>query len=223
MRVYIVPMILLLAVGPALAKEKGVDSPRYFAPIGCGVGPDGGPDGCHDRSADANLAVQLDGVAAIPTGGSANYMVSLPVGADGKLGSGMNVAVGTDSTASCDLDSLGASNLKFIGGNLSRQATLTHANSAVQAPTGNLGAWSYAFALTNCTVPGTLHLLASMMAYDNDGDVLGDVWNTTEMNITVPEPTPDGVASVAIAALALLTRRRSPLRNRTAGMPASID
>ncbi len=223
MRIYIIAMILLLAVGPAEAKEKGVDSPKYFTPIGCGVGPDGGPDGCHDRSADATVSIQLDGVTAIPTGGSADYMISLPVGFGGKVGSGMNVAVGTDSTASCDLDKLGAANLLFIGGNLSRQATLSHANATVQPPTGNQGVWSYTFALTNCIVPGNLHLLTSMLAYDGDGDVPGDLWNTAELNVTVPEPTASGVGAVAIAVLAGLTRWRRPVGKPAAGERAATD
>jgi len=223
MRIFIISMILLLAVGPAEAKKNGVDSPRYFTPIGCGVGPDGGPDGCHDRSADATVPIQLNGVSAIPTGGSADYMISLPVGFGNKMGSGLNVAVGTDSTASCDLDKLGAANLLFIGGNLSRQATLSHANSTVVAPTGNKGVWSYTFALTNCIVPGNLHLLTAMLAYDGDGDIPGDLWNTTEMNITVPEPAASGVGAAAIAVLAGLNRWRRPARKPAAGEGASTD
>ena len=223
MRFFIISMILLLAVGSAEAKEKGVDSPRYFTPIGCGVGPDGGPDGCHDRSPDPAVQIQLDGVAAIPTGGSADYMISLPVGFASKVGSGMNVVVGTDSTASCDLDKLGAANLLFIGGNLSRQATLSHANATVVAPNGNRGVWSYTFALTNCIIPGNLHLLTAMLAYDGDGDIPGDLWNTTEMNITVPEPTASGVGAAAIAVLAGLNRWRRPARKPAAGEGASTD
>jgi hypothetical protein len=229
MRVWIVSMALLLVVGPAGAKEKGVDSPSYFPPIGCGVGPLGGPDGCHDTSADAALAVQLDGAVAIPTGGSANYMVSMPVGFGVQKGSGVNVAVGTDSTASCDLDKLGAANLTFVGGDATRQATLSHADATTQPPTGSLGVWSYSFALTNCIVPGTIHLLAAMNAYNADADITGDLWNTAEMNVTVPEPTATSVGAVAIAALGGLirrrgrvihcadrhdTRRRSPCRSR---------
>jgi len=211
MRVWLVSMVLLLAVGPAGAKEKGVDSPSYFPPIGCGVGPDGGPDGCHDTSADAALVVQLDGAIAIPTGGSGNYMVSMPVGFGGQMGSGVNVAVGTDSTASCDLDRLGAANLQFLGGDANRQATLSHADATTQPPTGSLGVWSYSFALTNCIVPGTIHLLAAMNAYNGDADITGDVWNSTEMNVTVPEPTANRVGAIAIATLGGLIRRRRRL------------
>jgi hypothetical protein len=208
MRVWIVSMALLLVVSPAGAKEDGVDSPSYFPPIGCGVGPDGGPDGCHDTSADAALAVQLDGAAVIPTGGSANYMVSMPVDFAGLMGSGMNVAVGADSTASCDLDKLGAANLLFVGGDATHQATLSHADATTQAPTGSLGVWSYAFALTNCMIPGTIHLVTAMNAYNGDADITGDLWSMAEMNVTVPEPTATRVGVIAIAALGGLIRRR---------------
>jgi MYXO-CTERM domain-containing protein len=208
MRAWLVSMVLLLAVGPAGAKEEGVDSPSYFAPIGCGVGPDGGPDGCHDTSADAAVTVQLDGAAVIPTGGSADYMVSLPVGFGGQMGSGVNVAVGTDSTASCDLDKLGAANLNFVGGDATRQATLSHADATKPAPAGSLGVWSYSFALTNCIIPGTIHLVTAMNAYNGDADITGDLWNRVEMNVTVPEPTANSVGAVAIAALGGLVRRR---------------
>src|SRR5512134_674777 len=104
MRPLVISMLLALAIAtPAAAKKDGVDSPAYFAPIGCGVGPDGGPDGCHDTSADAAVPLTIEGPTSIPTGGSANYMVSLPVGLMGQVGTGLNVAIGAGSTADCDL------------------------------------------------------------------------------------------------------------------------
>jgi hypothetical protein len=206
-------LLLLVAATPAAAKKNGVDSPAYFTPIGCGVSPDGGPDGCHDTSADAALTLTVDGPTSIPSGGSANYMVSLPVGFMGQVGAGVNVAVGTDSTASCDLDKLGAANLQFVGGTLTRQATLSHTDATLPPPTGNLGVWSYSFALTNCIVPGTLHLLTAMNAFNGDQDITGDLWNWKSVNVTVPEPGASalgGAALAAIGALALRARERSP-------------
>jgi hypothetical protein len=205
-------MLVLLAAGPAQGKQSGVDSPSYFPPIGCGVSPDGGPDGCHDTSADVALTVQLDGPTSIPAGGSGNYMVSIPVGFMSQLGSGVNVAVGTDSTAACDLDKLGATNLQFIGGDVTRQATLSHTDATTQPPTGNLGVWSYSFALTNCIVPGKIHLLAAMNAFNGDGDITGDFWNKKDVNVTIPEPGAGGLGALAGASLGFLatyTRKRS--------------
>jgi hypothetical protein len=201
-------MLLLLVIAtPAAAKKDGVDSPSYFTPIGCGVGPDGGPDGCHDTSADAALPLTVDGPASIPTGGSANYMVSLPTDFMGQVGAGVNVAVAADSTASCDLDKLGALNLQFVGGSPTQQATLSHTDATVAAPSGNLGVWSYTFALTNCIVPGTLHLLAAMNAFNGDQDITGDLWNWKSVNVTVPEPGAGALGAAAVAAIGLLALR----------------
>ena len=178
-----------------------------LAPIGCGVAPDGGPDGCHDTSADQALTLTVDGPTSIPTGGSANYMVSLPVGFQGQAGAGVNVAVAADGTASCDLDKLGAANLQFVGGDLTRQATLTHVDATIQPPAGNLGVWSYTFALTNCIVPGTLHLLTAMNAFNGDQDITGDLWNWKSVNVTVPEPGAAALGAAALAAIGALALR----------------
>jgi hypothetical protein len=208
MRAFIGSMLLVLAIAmPAAAKKNGVDSPSYFPPIGCGVAPDGGPDGCHDTSADAALPLTVDGPTSIPTGGSANYMVSLPVGFMGQMGAGVNVAVATDSTASCDLDKLGAANLQFVGGDVTRQATLTHTDATVPAPSGNLGVWSYTFALTNCIVPGRLHLLTAMNAFNGDQDITGDLWNSRSLDVTVPEPRAAALGAAAIATMAAVASR----------------
>ncbi len=214
MRALVCSMLLVFVIAaPVAAKKDGVDSPSYFAPIGCGVGPDGGADGCHDTSADAALPLTVEGPTSIPSGGSATYMVSLPVGFMGQVGTGMNVAVAANSTAGCDLDKLGASNLLFVGGDPLRQATLSHSDATLQAPNGNWGVWSYSFALTNCIVPGTIHLLTAMNAFNGDADITGDLWNWKNVDVTVPEPRADSLGAAAVAAIGLLVLRargRSP-------------
>ena len=69
--------------------------------------------------------------------------------------------------------------------------------------------WSYQFLVLNCSTPGPLLVLAAMNAFDGSGDETGEIWNKTQLEVTVPEPAAGALGMATFAALALLRRRRS--------------
>jgi len=209
-------MLLWPGARDARAEEDGVDSPAYFAPIGCG-GEGGIELGCHVNAADPELFVSLEGDTALEEGGVGFYEASIPadfVGCGPNFdascqGAGINVKIGGASTTACDLDTFSAPNLLLedspssIGGNV-----ISHSDATRPAPGGNIGAFSYTFLLTNCGSPGTIVLLAAMNAFDGSGDETGEAWNQAQLQIVVPEPRGAGATFAAAAALSALARRR---------------
>jgi hypothetical protein len=202
--------LALLVATSAHGKAEGVDSRAYFPPIGCGS-PEGGPDAeCHVQNADPTLLVTIDGPTQIGTGPEdvGFYTVSIPPNSGGLMGAGMNVALVKSGTG-CELEEFGPS------GKIGRQNetldpndfVLSHAYTGDPPPSTLIGVWSYQFLVLNCTTPGAVLLRAAMNAFDGSGDELGEIWNETELPVTVPEPSATAAALVAIAAL--LTRGRS--------------
>jgi hypothetical protein len=204
LRVLVLASVLAGApIAPAGAFSGGVDSSAVFPPVGCG-GPEGASAGCHVTVANPELVVTLDGPVSIEpvSGGSGAYTASIPTGAFGRLGAGVNVAIGSESTSDCELD--GVSPLLARIGNL-----LTHVGDS-SPPLNLVGVFSYDFQLVNCTVPGAVVLHAAMNGFDGSGDQTGEVWNGTQLAVTVPEPGATGLALGAAVALAALrgSRRR---------------
>lgn len=201
--------IALIALAPAsaLAMAGGVDSSFYFPPVGCG-GPEGEGLGCHTGVANPELSVTVDGPLAIDpgTGGSGAYSASIPPGFQGLLGAGVNVLIGSESTSDCQLDNLGSPILQPVGPEL-----LTHVGDS-SPPQNLVGVWSYDFLIVNCSIPGTVVLYAAMNAFDGSGDETGEVWNRTQLTVTVPEPDASALGLAAAGALVALRPRR--LRRR---------
>lgn len=198
--------VLLLPLRAA-AEGLGVDSRQEYPPVGCG-GTDGLEVGCHFTEANQDLVVTLVGpteLAADPFG-SGSYAVSIPTDFASLEGAGVNVAIAAGNATGCQLEAF-SSNLRDANDSLDPEDfVLTHAGN--DSPPDNLvGVWGYEFLIVNCTNPGTLTLLAAMNAFNRDGLESGEIWNKTELQVTVPEPAGAALGLAALTALALLERR----------------
>lgn len=200
-------MTLIFAATDAFAKAEGVDSRVTFAPVGCGSADGGAAGECHVQPLDPTLLVTIDGPTEIGTNpeDAGFYTVSIPVGSGGKLGAGMNVAIAKPNTTGCELEPFAPlSKMGFQNETLDDGPVLSHAYDGDPPPTTLNNVWSYQFLVLNCTTPGPLLLLAAMNAFDGSGDEEGEIWNKTELAVTVPEPDAALLGVVTIAALASL-------------------
>jgi hypothetical protein len=91
---------------------------------------------------------------------------------------------------------------------------LSHDYEGDAPPSTLVGVWSYQFLLVHCTTPGPLLLHAAMNAFDGSGDEEGEIWNLTQLEVTVPEPDTALLGAATIGALAWL--QRYPRRRRRA-------
>ena len=211
-RLGIVATSLLLA-GSAFGKAEGIDSRASFAPVGCGSADGGAAGDCHVQPLDPSLTVTIAGPTQIEPGpqGFAQYTVSIPSNFGGLKGAGMNVAIGAPNTTGCSLeefapgDKMGTRNEVGSGPD---DFVLSHDYNGDPPPTPLEGVWSYQFLLVNCQSPGPLLLLAAMNAFDGDGTEAGEIWNKTQLDVTVPEPGAALLGATAITALALRRRTR---------------
>jgi hypothetical protein len=211
----LVAITALLFAGSAFGKAEGIDSRKYFPPIGCG-GADGGPDNeCHLEPASETLMVTIDGPTQIEPGseGFGIYTVSIPVGfgAPKLVGAGMNVAIAPPNSAGCMLEE-GSPPSTMAERNESFDPTdpvLSHDYSGEPPPSTLVGVWSYQFLVLNCQNPGPLLLLAAMNAFDGTGTEEFEVWNKTQLDVTVPEPSAALLGATALAAVATLRRSRA--------------
>jgi hypothetical protein len=214
LRALTIASILLFAPALAGAEADGVDSSLSFPPVGCGSVAEGETLGCHFQDAEPTLAVTLAGPAEVPLGAFGGaFTASVPPGFAGLAGAGVNVTMDATSTAQCFLDPFDP--LLRDEGAVPR-TLLTHTGDADPPPENLIGKWSYDFLVVDCDVPGTLVLLAAMNVFDGDGTEEGELWNKTQLSVTVPEPAagaPEGAAGLALAALAARSAR---LRTRRA-------
>ena len=213
MRRLVLVVTIVLFADFAFGKAGGIDSRATFEPIGCGS-PDGGAAGdCHVQPLDPALTVTITGPAQIDPGpeGVGVYTVSIPVGFDGLSGAGMNVAIAAPNSTGCVLekfapvDKMGFPPEPFDANNLA----LSHSYSGDPPPSTLAGVWSYQFLVLNCQNPGPLLLLAAMNAFDGNGAEDGEVWNKTQLDVSVPEPGAALIGAAALAALVTLRRARA--------------
>jgi hypothetical protein len=209
----LVVMTTLLFAGSAFGKAEGIDSRKYFPPIGCG-GVGGGVDGeCHVEPADETLMVTIDGPRQIEPGseGFGIYTVSIPVGFSDRVGAGTNVAIAPPNSTGCmlekfsPLDKMGTQNESLD----QTDPVLSHAYSGDLPPSTLVGVWSYQFLVLNCQNPGPLLLLAAMNAFDGLGTEEGEVWNKTQLDVSVPEPGAALLGAGTIVGLAALRKARA--------------
>jgi hypothetical protein len=208
----IVATILVLA-GSAFGKAEGIDSRATFEPLGCGSADGGAAGDCHVQPLDPALTVTIAGPTQIDPGpqGSGLYTVSIPTDFGGLKGAGMNVAIGAPNTTGCKLeefapiDKMGTRNEVGAGQD---DFVLSHDYNGDPPPTTLENVWSYQFLLVNCQTPGPLLLLAAMNAFDGDGTELGEIWNKTQLDVTVPEPGAALLGATSITALAMRRRTR---------------
>jgi hypothetical protein len=209
----VVVMMSLLFAGSAFGKAAGIDSRATFPPIGCGS-PDGGAAGdCHTQALDPALTVTIAGPTQVDLApqGVGFYTVSIPVQSPPLMGAGMNVAIGAPNATGCMLekfspvDKMGFPPEPFDANNLA----LSHSYSGDPPPSTLVGVWSYQFLVLNCQNPGPLLLLAAMNAFDRNGAEDGEVWNKTQLDVSVPEPGAALIGAAALAALVTLRRARA--------------
>jgi hypothetical protein len=206
----------LFASGDAWAKAEGVDSRASFPPVGCGGANGGAAGDCHVEAPTAELLVTIDGPDRIGTTPEdvGFYTLSIPPGSFGLLGAGFNVALAPSETG-CELEPFGPSGkIGFQNESLDPfDPVLSHDYAGDAPPTTLVGVWSYQFLVLNCQTPGPLLLMAAMNAFDGSGDETGEVWNGTELEIIVPEPSALLLGVAALAPLAALSRAHGPRRH----------
>jgi hypothetical protein len=206
-------MTLLFTATDAFAKANGVDSRVTFEPVGCGSLDGGAAGECHLQALDPSLLVTIDGPTEIGTGldDVGFYTVSIPVGFNQLEGSGVNIALATPNTTGCQLEKF-STNLIELNETLDpTNPVLSHDYEGDAPPTTLVGVWSYQFLVGNCTTPGPLLLMAAMNAFDGSGDEEGEVWNKTQLSVTVPEP---GDALLVVATVTVLASLRGYARRR---------
>ena len=204
----------LLFAGSAFAKAKGIDSRASFGTVGCGSAATGEQLGCHFQDPDAALTVTIEGPVQIDPGpqGFGSYTVSIPVNFQNLMGAGMNVEIAPPNAAGCMLEKGSPpSTMGYQNESLDRSnPVLSHDYTGSEStPTTLVGMWSYQFLVLNCQTPGPLLLLAAMNAFNGDGTEDGEVWNKTQLEISVPEPGAALLGAGAIMALAALRRTRA--------------
>jgi hypothetical protein len=209
-------MATLFCAGSAFGLAGGVDSRTSFETVGCGSSATGADLGCHVKDPNAALTVTIEGPVQFDSGplGFGTYTVSIPVGSQsqGLMGAGMNVEIAPPNSAGCVLkEGRPPSTMAFRNESLDpNDPVLSHDYSGPEStPTTLVGVWSYQFLVLNCQDPGPLVLLAAMNAFDGSGDETGEVWNLTQLDVTVPEPGADLVGAGAFAALRMLNWGRS--------------
>lgn len=205
-------LAMLLCAGDALAEATAVDSRDAFPPIGCGDAVTGEGAGCHVTNANPELVVSLTGDERVDVGPEAAglYTASIPAGAFGLQGAGINVAMAEPNATGCDLEAFAPSGKlgPFNGG--FGDPVLSHLHDGDPPPVPTLvGVWTYQFLVLNCQTPGTLLLRVAMNAFDGDGTELGEVWNGTELEVTVPEAGANASALAMLLALGGVRRVRS--------------
>lgn len=198
---------LLFAATDAFAKAEGVDSRVTFAPVGCGS-PDGGAAGeCHLQALDPSLLVTIAGPTQLGTSpeDAGFYTVSIPAQGEPLKGAGMNVAIAKPNTTGCELEPFSpVDKMAYRNETLDDGPVLSHDYQGDAPPSTLVGVWSYQFLVLNCKTPGPLLLLAAMNAFDGSADETGEIWNKTELAVTVPEPDAALLGGATVAALVSL-------------------
>lgn len=213
MRRSLLAMTTLLFADAAFGKAEGVDSRVSFESVGCGSTATGEELGCHVQDANAALLVTIAGPTQIDPGpeGFGSYTVSIPANFGALDGAGMNVEIAPPNPAGCVLEE-GSPPSTMDYRNESFDETnpvVSHDYTGPEStPTTLVGIWSYQFLVLNCKTPGPLLLRAAMNAFDGDGTEAGEIWNKTQLDVTVPEPGAALLGATAITALALRRRTR---------------
>lgn len=209
-------LFCLLAPTAALAEADGVDSRTEFPPLGCGSSVTGEEAGCHVKNANPALMVTIDGPQQIDVGeqGFGLYTASIPTNFmfDDVMfdGAGINVALDAPNAPGCQLEAFAPpGKLRFEndpGG--PSWPVLSHRHDGDPPPTNINNVWSYQFLVLNCLTPGTVSLRVAMNAFDGSGSEDGEVWNSTKLDVSVPEPGAALAGAAALAAVASIGARR---------------
>jgi hypothetical protein len=164
--------------------------------------------------------VTIDGPTQIGTGAEdfGLYTVSIPPQSveSGLDGAGMNVAIARPNATGCNLEAFAPLDKMAFRNELGGpDPVLSHDYQGDPPPTTLAGVWSYQFLVLNCKTPGPLLLLAAMNAFDGSGDETGEIWNQTELAVTIPEP-PAALLNLGtfLTLTSLLSSRTSPTQQR---------
>ena len=163
--------------------------------------------GCHGSTASAAVTTTISGPLTMLPGETQNFTASItPLG--GYAGGALDIVLaGLAGATLGDIET----NTQIINDPTRGGDNLTHTDAGSSPPTGNIGDWSYDFAVTAPLSLGAVVINAVMMAFNGDLDNSdADLWNPVQFSVeVVPELSTVVLLGSGIAGLAAVGRRRT--------------